>query len=147
NQENDRQLTARLYSSDPEVRISQEILLGIGGVRALSRLGLQPKGWHMNEGHSAFLVLERARELVQSGLTFEQAAAQVRKGNVFTTHTPVPAGVDQFPLWLVDKYLSTLWPQLGLTREQLIALGHQTTPWGESFCMPVLALRLSDHAN
>ncbi len=147
NQENDRQLTARLYSSDPEVRISQEILLGIGGVRALRRLGLQPKVWHMNEGHSAFLVLERARELVQSGLTFEQAVAQVRKGNVFTTHTPVPAGVDQFPLWLVDKYLSTLWPQLGLSREQLIALGHQTTPWGESFCMPVLALRLSDHAN
>lgn len=147
NQENDRQLTARLYSSDPEVRISQEILLGIGGVRALRRLGLQPKVWHMNEGHSAFLVLERARELVQSGLTFEQAVVQVRKGNVFTTHTPVPAGVDQFPLWLVDKYLSTLWPQLGLTREQLIALGHQTTPWGESFCMPVLALRLSDHAN
>ncbi|WP_299029160.1 alpha-glucan family phosphorylase [uncultured Thermanaerothrix sp.] len=147
NQENDRQLTARLYSSDPEVRISQEILLGIGGVRALRRLGLQPKVWHMNEGHSAFLVLERARELVQSGLTFEQAAAQVRKGNVFTTHTPVPAGVDQFPLWLVDKYLSALWPQLGLTREELIALGHQTTPWGEAFCMPVLALRLSDHAN
>lgn len=147
NQENDRQLTARLYSSDPEVRISQEILLGIGGVRALRRLGIYPKVWHMNEGHSAFLVLERARELVQSGLTFEQAAAQVRKGNVFTTHTPVPAGVDQFPLWLVDKYLSALWPQLGLTREELIALGHQTTPWGESFCMPVLALRLSDHAN
>jgi len=147
NQEADRQLTARLYSSDPEVRISQEILLGIGGVRALCRLGYQPNVWHMNEGHSAFLVLERARELVQTGLTFEQAAAQVRKSNVFTTHTPVPAGVDQFPLWLVDKYLSNLWPQLGLTRDQFIALGHQVTPWGESFCMPVLALHLSEHAN
>ena len=147
NSEADRQLTARLYSNDLEVRISQEILLGMGGVRALRRLGYQPQVWHMNEGHSAFLALERILELVAKGQTFEQAAAKVRRTNVFTTHTPVPAGNDQFPLWLVDKYFSQVWPELGLTRDQFVDLGRQATPWGESFCMPVLALHLSDHAN
>lgn len=147
NGEADRQLTARLYSNDLEVRVSQEILLGMGGVRALRRLGYQPKVWHMNEGHSAFLAIERTLELVGKGQTFEQASAVVRTTNVFTTHTPVPAGNDQFPLWLVDKYFSHVWPELGLTRDQFVDLGRQTTPWGESFCMPVLALHLSDHAN
>lgn len=147
NTEVDRQLTARLYSNDQDVRISQEILLGMGGVRALRRLGYDAKVWHMNEGHSAFLALERALELVRTGKTFEEAAAVIRKTNVFTTHTPVPAGNDQFPLWLVDKYFSTVWTDLGLTRDQFIDLGRQATPWGESFCMPVLALHLSDHAN
>ena len=147
NSETDRQLTARLYSNDPDVRMSQEILLGVGGVRALRRLGYDPQVWHMNEGHSAFLALERALELVRSGQTFEQASQIIRKTNVFTTHTPVPAGNDQFPLWLVDKYFSTMWANLGLTRDDFINLGRQATPWGESFCMPVLALHLSDHAN
>jgi starch phosphorylase len=147
NSEVDRQLTARLYSNDQDVRISQEILLGMGGVRALRRLGYDAKVWHMNEGHSAFLALERALELVRTGKSFEEAAAVIRKTNVFTTHTPVPAGNDQFPLWLVDKYFSTVWTDLGLTRDQFIDLGRQATPWGESFCMPVLALHLSDHAN
>lgn len=147
NSDSDRQLTARLYSNDLEVRVSQEILLGMGGVRALRKLGYQPQVWHMNEGHSAFLAVERALELVRQGNTFDQATAEVRKTNVFTTHTPVPAGNDQFPLWLVDKYFSQVWPELGLTRDQFVDLGRQATPWGESFCMPVLALHLSDHAN
>ena len=97
NKQNDRHLTSRLYSSDLEVRISQEILLGIGGVRALRKLGYQPELWHMNEGHSAFLTLENVRELVASGISFDEAVEKVRKINIFTTHTPVPAGNDQFP--------------------------------------------------
>ncbi len=147
NSEVDQQLTARLYSNDLDVRVSQEILLGIGGVRALRRLGYDPQVWHMNEGHSAFLVVERALELVRTGKTFAEASETIRKSNVFTTHTPVPAGNDQFPLWLVDKYFANVWPQLGLTRDQFVDLGRQATPWGESFCMPVLALHLSEHAN
>jgi starch phosphorylase len=143
----DRQLTARLYSSDLEVRISQEILLGMGGVKALRLLGYNPTVWHMNEGHSAFLALERIRELMKTGLAFDQAADQVRTGDVFTTHTPVPAGNDMFPVWLIDKYFSQVWTELGITRDQFIDLGKQTQPWGDTFVMPVLALRLSERAN
>jgi len=147
NNNGDRQLTARLYSNDLEVRISQEILLGMGGVRALRQLGYSPDVWHMNEGHSAFLALERALELVRAGKTFDQAASIIKKTNIFTTHTPVPAGNDQFPIWLVDKYFTQVWPELQLTRDQFVELGHQIQPWGESFCMPVLALKLSDYRN
>jgi len=147
NSPTDRELTSRLYISDLDSRISQEIILGIGGVRALRALGYNPAVWHMNEGHSAFLVLERIRELVAAGNTFEQAAKLVRPGTVFTTHTSVPAGSDEFPLWLVDKYFSNLWPQLGLSREQFIDLAHHVLPWGESFSMPILALRMSSKRN
>jgi starch phosphorylase len=143
----DRQLTARLYSNDPEVRISQEILLGMGGVRALRLLGFAPTVWHMNEGHSAFLTLERVRELVDTGKTFEDAVAETRKTNVFTTHTPVPAGNDQFPVWLVDKYFPMLWPELNLTRDQFVEIGKHVQQWGDAYSMPVLALHLSQGAN
>ncbi len=147
NSPTDRQLTARLYSSDLEVRISQEILLGMGGVEALRLLERDPIVWHMNEGHSAFLAVERIRELVKTGLSFTEAADKVKVGNIFTTHTPVPAGNDMFPLWLIDKYFSQIWAELGMTRDQFIDLGRQAQPWGETFVMPVLALRLSERAN
>ena len=147
NDKNDRSLTSRLYSSDLEVRISQEMLLGFGGVRALKQLGYSPALWHMNEGHSAFLTLERVRELVVQGLTFEDAAEKIRHSNVFTTHTPVPAGNDQFPLWLIEKYFPGYWEQIGLNREEFIELGRQTQSWGDTFSMPVLALHLSEHSN
>jgi starch phosphorylase len=147
NDKNDKALTSQLYSGDPEVRISQEILLGIGGVRALRTIGLEPSLWHMNEGHSAFLTLERVREFVASGLPYAKAIEEVRKNNIFTTHTPVPAGNDQFPMWMIDKYFPAYWGQLNLTREQFIDLGKQTQTWGETFSMPVLALHLSEHAN
>jgi starch phosphorylase len=148
NNPEDRKLTARLYTSDLELRISQELLLGVGGVRALRILGYQPSAWHMNEGHSAFLTLERSRELVSQGCTFAQARAKVRASNIFTTHTPVPAGNDEFPLWLIDKYFSQLWPELKLSRDQFIDLARKTQPWGgEVFSMPVLALRLSNFCN
>ena len=86
----DRALTARLYSSDLDLKITQEILLGIGGVRALRTMGYNPDVWHMNEGHSAFLILERIRELMEADHSFEEASEMVRKSNVFTTHTPCP---------------------------------------------------------
>ncbi len=143
----DQQLTAKLYTSDLETRISQEILLGIGGVRVMRTLGYDPAVWHMNEGHSAFLAIERCRELVNAGKTFEEAAAIVRKGNVFTTHTPVPAGNDKFPVWLVEKYFSQIWPELKLTRDQFIDLAKESSPYGDQFTMPILALRLSEHCN
>jgi len=143
----DRRLTARLYSSDLDLRISQEILLGIGGVRAIRKMGLNPNIWHMNEGHSAFLVLERLREYINDGLLFEEAVDKVRTSNVFTTHTPVPAGNDEFALWLVDKYFSHLWAELGLDREQFIDLAKHTINWGDTFSMPTLALLHSGGSN
>ncbi len=143
----DRELTARLYSSDLDLRISQEIILGVGGVRALRKLGYNPSVWHMNEGHSAFLVLERAREMVAEGTSFDQAVERIRASTVFTTHTPVPAGSDEFPHWQIDKYFSHLWPQLGLTREQFIQLAGRQHSWGETFSMPILALRFAGQRN
>lgn len=143
----DQQLTAKLYTSDLETRISQEILLGIGGVRVMRLLGYEPSVWHMNEGHSAFLSIERCRELVNQGKTFAEAVEIVRKGNVFTTHTPVPAGNDKFPVWLVEKYFTQIWPELGLTRDQFINLAKEESPYGDQFTMPILALKLSNHCN
>jgi glycogen phosphorylase len=143
----DRQLTARLYWSDLDLRISQELVLGVGGVRALRLLGFQPGVWHMNEGHAAFLILERARELVAQSLTFDEAVERTRGQNVFTTHTPVQAGNDEFPLWLVDKYLAALWPELDLNREQFVDLARHRQSWGETFSMPILALRFSEGRN
>ena len=143
----DRQLTARLYTSDQEVRISQEILLGVGGVRALRKLGYDPTVWHMNEGHSAFLTLQRIREYMATGMSFDEAAQRVRESNIFTTHTPVPAGNDAFPLWMMDKYFSHIFPELKMTRDQFMDIARHSQSWGETFSMPVLALRLSQYAN
>jgi starch phosphorylase len=143
----DRALSARLYSSDPDVRISQEILLGVGGLRALRVLGYNPSVWHMNEGHSAFLIIERTRELVAAGHPFEKALEYVRSSNVFTTHTPVPAGNDEFALWLTDKYFAHLWPELGLTQEQFVDLARHKLSYGDTFSMPMLALRFSSASN
>ena len=148
NSSSDRELTSRLYISDMDLRISQEIILGIGGVRALRLLGYQPDVWHMNEGHSAFMSLERIRELVKAGQPFAKAAEAVRATTVFTTHTNVPAGSDEFPHWLMDKYFTNYWPELGLDREQFINLARNVQPWGaETFSMPILALRNAENRN
>ena len=147
NSDYDRLLTGRLYWSDLDRRIMQEVLLGIGGVRTLRALDINPKVWHMNEGHAAFLVLERARELVVGGDTFKTAIEKTRGQNIFTTHTPVAAGNDEFPLWLMDKYLAAIWPQLGLDREQFYDIARHQQPHGESFSMGILALRSSDGRN
>jgi glycogen phosphorylase len=148
NAPNDRVLAAHLYGGDHEMRISQEIVLGIGGVRALRALGLKPALWHMNEGHAAFLGLERMRELVaEEGLAFAEAREAVAANAVFTTHTPVPAGNDAFGLDLIDRFFSNYWGQLGLNRDQFIDLAQQDQNWGPSFSMTVLALRLSNQHN
>jgi len=142
----DRELTARLYGGDQEMRIQQEIVLGIGGVRVLRALGIDPHVFHLNEGHSAFLVLERARELVEAGLSFDEARQAVQATTVFTTHTPVPAGHDVFPFHLVEKYFHTYWPRLGLSREQFLELGSHTGN-RQGFNMTVLALRMCGQCN
>ncbi len=148
NAEPDRELAARLYGGDHEIRIAQEIVLGIGGVRALRAMGIRPAVFHMNEGHSAFLSLERVRELVQEQhLTFFQAQQVVMASSVFTTHTPVPAGNDAFAFDLVDKYFRTYWGQMGLDRIGFMNLARWQTPWGEMFSMTVLALRFAAYAN
>ena len=144
----DRELSARLYGGDREMRISQEVVLGIGGVRAVRALGYSPAVWHMNEGHSAFLGLERVRELVQgSSLSFSEAVEAVRAGSIFTTHTPVPAGNDAFAFELVEKFFWQYWGQLGIDRSQFIEFARQELPWGPQYSMTVLALRLSAYAN
>ena len=147
NNDVDKQLTARLYWSDLDRRVMQELLLGVGGVRAVRALGYNPSVWHMNEGHAAFLTLERARELVAAGHTFDEAVEKTRRNNVFTTHTPVPAGNDEFPLWLIEKYLSAIWPQLNLTREQFFDVARHQMPQGEMYGMGVLALRNAEGRN
>ena len=147
NSPSDRGLTGRLYTSDLELRIAQEIILGIGGVRALRALGYNPAVWHLNEGHSAFLVLERCRELVAAGRPFAGAAERVRATTIFTTHTPVPAGHDEFPLWLIDKYFGVYWAELGLSREEFLALARRAHEWGETFSMPILAIRMARQVN
>src|SRR5256714_14925901 len=123
NQQGDRELTARLYGGDKEHRIRQEIVLGVGGVRVLRALGIHPSVFHANEGHTAFMLLERTRELVQEGQTFEEAADQVRSTSIFTTHTPVPAGHDAFPFAMMEKNFAGYWDELGLTKQQFLDLG------------------------
>ena len=144
----DRELSARLYGGNQEIRISQEYILGIGGVRALRALGYDPVVWHMNEGHSAFLGLERVRELVQEkGLTFDEAVEAVRASSLFTTHTPVPAGHDAFGFELVEKFFWQFWGQLGIHREKFLSLASHDQGWGPQFSMTVLAFRLSAYHN
>src|SRR5262249_6477431 len=145
----DRVITARLYGGDHDMRVRQEIILGIGGVRALRALGKEPTVCHMNEGHSAFCGLERIRERIAStGCDFDAAREAVSAGTVFTTHTPVPAGNDVFPPPLVEHYLAPYLPGLKSTCEELFALGRQDpADVGEGFGMTVLALRLCSFAN
>lgn len=143
----DRELSARLYGGDRDMRISQEIVLGIGGVRALRALGINPAAWHLNEGHAAFLNLERCRELVAQGLSFREAREAVAANSLFTTHTPVPAGNDTFSYDLIDRYFSSYWGQLGLTREQFLNVAHEDHGWGPTYSMTVLALRLTGQHN
>ena len=144
----DRELAARLYHGDEEIRISQEIVLGIGGVRALRELGIEPAVWHINEGHPAFMTLERVRYLVHEvGLSFREAREVVRASTVFTTHTPVAAGHDTFPFELMDRHFAHYWPQMGLDRDGFMALGYHEQPWGARFSMTVLALKLSGRHN
>lgn len=149
NDQADRLITGQLYGGDMEMRIQQEIVLGIGGVHALSALGIEPDVCHMNEGHSAFLALERVRRLIQRhDLSFSEARQQAAAANVFTTHTPVPAGIDRFPPEMVQHYFKAYQAQLRLDTDDLLALGRENVnAKNEFFSMAVLAIRMSDWAN
>jgi starch phosphorylase len=144
-----RKITHRLYGGDLEMRIQQEILLGIGGYRALEALGLQPTVYHMNEGHSAFLAVERILRLMESkGLSFREARLLASASLVFTSHTPVAAGHDYFPPSLMDQYFSTVIQRLGISRSEFLGLGRKDPGNdAEDFCMTVLALRLASFSN
>ena len=145
----DRDITDQLYGGDLEMRIKQELVLGVGGYRALEALGLEPSVYHMNEGHSAFLALERVRRLMERhGLSFAEAREAASAGLVFTTHTPVEAGHDYFPPELVDRYLGEYARSLGLSRRDFLALGRRNpADDGEPLCTTILALRLAAHSN
>jgi starch phosphorylase len=143
----DRELSARLYGGDRETRIQQEIILGIGGVRALKAMGSSPAAWHLNEGHAAFVVLQRIRDLIEKGETFESALEEVRQSTIFTTHTPVPAGHDAFPFNLVETHLAGAWGTLGGYRDAFLALGHHDNGTGPLFNMTALALRTASYVN
>jgi starch phosphorylase len=145
----DRELTSRLYGGDRRTRIRQELLLGVGGFRALRALGITPGVLHLNEGHSGFAVLEAIRNRMQDeGLDFEQAAPRVSRETVFTTHTSLPAGHDRFNAELIEEHLGPFREQIGLSQERLMALG-RVNPGNdlEEFCMTVLGLKLSRLAN
>jgi len=145
----DQDVTDQLYGGDRETRIRQEIVLGIGGLRALKALGIEPAVCHMNEGHSAFLALERVRLLRQAhGLDFAAAAEVARAGNVFTTHTPVPAGFDVFEPALMRKYFAEYVAELGLEWDDFLALGEGESLGGEpGFNMAMLAVNLASRVN
>jgi starch phosphorylase len=145
----DRELTSRLYGGDGRTRIRQELLLGVGGYRALRAMGITPGVLHLNEGHSGFAVLEAIRARMEDeGIDFKAAASQVPREVVFTTHTPVPAGHDRFDADLIEEHLGPLRDQLGLSHENLMGFGrvYSNDP-NETFCMTVLGLKLSRRAN
>src|ERR1700756_4039008 len=148
NSAEDRLITAELYGGDLEMRMRQEIMLGIGGVKTLTALGIQPDVFHMNEGHSAFLALERIRlNVVENKLNFYSALQVVAAANVFTTHTPVPAGNDSFSRELMQKYFGKFAKELNIPFDELFSFGHTRLNPDEPFSMTILALRLSRHAN
>lgn len=149
NSEEDRLITSSLYGGDREMRMKQEILLGIGGIRALRAMGINPAVTHMNEGHSAFLGIERIREYIQdNNMTRQEAMAALWPTNIFTTHTPVPAGNERFGVDLMQKYFHAVTDGTGFTWNEFVALGRENpADNSEPFCMTVLALKLSASSN
>jgi starch phosphorylase len=149
NSPQDRELTSRLYGGDVRTRIRQELVLGVGGVKALRALGIMPGVYHLNEGHSAFAPLEAVRErMADDGLTFDEALREIAHRTVFTTHTPVPAGHDRFDAGLIEEHLGPLRDKLGISQAQLMGLGRvEPQNEHEPFCMTVIGLKLSRRAN
>ncbi len=142
-----RGISAHLYIGDIEQRLRQEIVLGIGGSEVLSTLGIKHSVMHLNEGHPAFAILERIRERMQGQMSYEDAVAQVKATTIFTTHTPVPAGHDVFPFYLMDKYFSRYYPLLGLNRDDFISLGSNPADPNAGFNMTAFALKMAGHHN
>jgi glycogen phosphorylase len=148
NNAEDRLITAELYGGDQEMRMRQEIVLGIGGVKALKALGIDPEVFHMNEGHSAFLALERIRrKVVEKKLEFYSALQIVASANIFTTHTPVPAGNDSFPREMMREYFGDFAKELGIPLDELFSFGQTRVDRSDPFSMTILALRMSRHSN
>lgn len=149
NKPEDRELTSRLYGGDERTRIRQELVLGVGGMRALKALGITPGVYHLNEGHSAFAPLEGMRERIQEdGMAYDDAVREVARQTVFTTHTPVPAGHDRFDAGLIEEHLGPLRDAMGISHDQLMGLGRvEPQNPNETFCMTVLGLKLSRRAN
>ena len=144
----DRQLTSRLYGGDGRVRIRQELLLGVGGFRALKAMGVTPGVLHLNEGHSAFVVLEAIRNrMEEEGIGFHQAVPYIAREVVFTTHTPVPAGHDRFNAGLIEEHLGPLRDALGLSHDDLMNMGREHSGHHEDFCMTVLGMKNSRRMN
>jgi glycogen phosphorylase len=139
-----RGISAHLYIGDIEQRLRQEMVLGIGGSEVLRSLDIKHSVMHLNEGHPAFALLERIREKMQGGMKYENAAAQIKATTIFTTHTPVPAGHDVFPFYLMDKYFSHYYPLLGLKREEFIGLGSNPADPNAGFNMTAFAPRWPD---
>jgi starch phosphorylase len=138
-----RELVSRLYVADPELRLQQEIVLGIGGVRVLRALNINPVIWHANEGHTSFMMLERIREEMQAGKSYSDAMHHVQSTTMFTTHTPVRAGHDIFSTQLIEKYFRDYWQSLGIDRETFFQLGQHDSPEPQSFNMTAAALRMA----
>jgi starch phosphorylase len=147
NDSRNRAISARLYMGNMEQRLRQEIVLGIGGYEVLSTLGIKHTVLHLNEGHPAFALLERIRERVQAGASYEEAARQVKETSIFTTHTPVPAGHDVFPFPLMEEYFGSYWPALGLDHDTFLQLGVHPKEPDRGFNMTVFALRMSNYRN
>jgi len=143
----DRELTQRLYGSGQELRLKQELILGVGGVRVLRAVDVHPEAWHANEGHAAFMMVERLREELAAGTALDRAVERVRARTVFTTHTPVPAGHDSFSTGLMESVLSEPWDDLGLSRESFLALGSSGEDAPPTFHMTAAAIRLSAQVN
>ena len=142
-----RAISARLYTGDLEQRLRQEIVLGIGGTEVLETLKIKRFLMHLNEGHAAFALLEQIRDRINQGMNFPEALEQVRNTSIFTTHTPVPAGHDVFPFYMIDKYFHSYWPALGLDRDAFLKLGVHPQKPEAGFNMTALALRLSKYRN
>jgi len=147
NQPWDRAIAHRLYTNDPEQRLRQEIVLGIGGMHVLRALGIEPSAVHINEGHPGLAFLERVRVLVEQGTSFEDAIAKIRNTSVFTTHTPLSAGTDVFPFPLIEKYFSSHYKEFGTDRDGLLRLGTNPINPDAGFNMTVFALRMSKFCN
>ena len=147
NEPQDRTLSARLYTADQEERIRQLIVLGVGGVRTLKELKIVPNIWHANEDHTAFMMLERLREELINGVSFEKAVENIRKTTIFTTHTPVPAGQHIFSDQIIDYYLHNFWETTNLDRDIILKLGKYDDLHSESFSLTALALRLAHRSN
>jgi starch phosphorylase len=147
NTPDDREFSARLYGGGHAGRLQQEIVLGIGGVQALRALGVRPAVWHLNEGHAAFVSLQRLHDSLSDGVSFDSALEAVRQSTVFTTHTPVPAGHDAFAPHLVEEYLAGCWGGLGRHRDALLALGQYDNGSGPLFNMTALAMRTAASVN